>query len=103
MVVTSLDQNLYICLVPLEDRSSMPAISSLELRPLGKKLYSRGGAQAASNVDSSSKLQTTYLMTVSRWNFGGDESLPAVRSAENPKVKKIRLNSGTWFQAKFEI
>lgn len=77
VVVTPLDTNMYICLVPLEDKSSMPAISSLELRPLKSSTYFR--ASAASNVVGDTKLQTTYLMTVNRWNFGGDESLPAVR------------------------
>ncbi|KAG6548426.1 hypothetical protein Mapa_009913 [Marchantia paleacea] len=83
LVVSSLDESLYICLVPLEDRSSMPAISSLELRPLNGTLYSKRSS-AQSNTGSTTKLQSSYLMTIARLNFGGDESSPAVRYPLDP-------------------
>ncbi|KAL2652612.1 hypothetical protein R1flu_020740 [Riccia fluitans] len=76
--VTPIDVSMYICLVPLEDRSSMPAISSLELRPLPVELYnSTDSCDPNSGSDPTS--QTTYFMTISRLNFGGNFSLPALR------------------------
>ncbi|KAG6553507.1 hypothetical protein Mapa_004419 [Marchantia paleacea] len=83
LVVTPLDWKIFICLVPLEDRSSMPAISSLELRRLSGNLYDRRSDTQA-NTASDSRLQTTYLITVSRLNFGGEEDLPAVRYPSDP-------------------
>ncbi|KAL2652526.1 hypothetical protein R1flu_020654 [Riccia fluitans] len=79
LVVSTLDKSLYACLVPLEDRSSMPAISSLELRPLSQSLYPRASANGQSNTIGNTRVQTTYLMLVSRLNFGANASVPAVR------------------------
>ncbi|KAL3684453.1 hypothetical protein R1sor_002475 [Riccia sorocarpa] len=93
LVVTPLDENMYICLVPLEDRSSMPAISTIELRPLPDALYLSGRELTSSgNTDSSSDnqprgntgLRTSYLITVSRVNFGGDTSVPPIRYPLDP-------------------
>ncbi|PTQ26545.1 hypothetical protein MARPO_1026s0001 [Marchantia polymorpha] len=69
LVITAFDKVVYVCLVPLEDRSSMPAISALELRPFAVGMYPR--------VDSGMlKLSiTTYFLTVARLNFGGDMQL----------------------------
>lgn len=69
LVITAFDAVVYVCLVPLEDRSSMPAISALELRPFAVGMYPR--------VDSGMlKLPiTTYFLTVARLNFGGDMQL----------------------------
>ncbi|BFI03553.1 hypothetical protein MPTK1_1g05055 [Marchantia polymorpha subsp. ruderalis] len=83
MVVSSLDTNLLVCLVPLEDRSSMAAISSLELRPLNGTLYSNRGS-AKSNTGTTTKMQSSYLVTVARFNFGGNESSPSVRYPSDP-------------------
>ncbi|KAL2623129.1 hypothetical protein R1flu_003334 [Riccia fluitans] len=87
LVVTPLDATMYICFIPLEDRSSMPAISSIELRPLPHQIYlkdrnvSSSGASAPATVTSrcNSGFGTTYLMTVSRLNFGASESAPTMR------------------------
>ncbi|KAL3684455.1 hypothetical protein R1sor_002477 [Riccia sorocarpa] len=85
LVITSLDDLIDVCLVPLEDRSSMAAISSLELRPLSSELYADGrdGSSAdgagQSNSANDGNLPSTYLMTVSRLNFGGNISSPSVR------------------------
>ncbi|KAL2652613.1 hypothetical protein R1flu_020741 [Riccia fluitans] len=95
LVVTPLDENMYICLVPLEDRSSMPAISTIELRPLptalylsGRELTTSGSSQDPANQGSvprgNTGLRTSYLMTVSRLNFGGDTSMPPLRYPIDP-------------------
>ncbi|KAL3684454.1 hypothetical protein R1sor_002476 [Riccia sorocarpa] len=90
--VTPIDTSMYICLVPLEDRSSMPAISSLELRPLPGQLYnSTGGGDPNSGSDYIA--QTTYFMTISRLSFGGNVSLPPLRY---PLDKYDRL----WYPAR---
>ncbi|KAG6546481.1 hypothetical protein Mapa_012030 [Marchantia paleacea] len=89
LIITAFDEHVYVCLVPLEDRSSMPAISVLELRPLAPDMYQRRAK--SSRVESSGRtLITTYLMTVKRWNFGGDPQLPSLRF---PSDKYDRL----WF------
>ncbi|BBN00474.1 hypothetical protein Mp_1g29480 [Marchantia polymorpha subsp. ruderalis] len=69
LVITAFDKMVYVCLVPLEDRSSMPAISALELRPFEVGMYPR--------VDSGMLKDsiTTYFLTVARLNFGGDIQL----------------------------
>lgn len=85
MVVSSLDTNLFVCLVPLEDRSSMAAISSLELRPLNGTLYSNRGS-AESNTGTTTKMQSSYLVTVARFNFGGNESSPSVRYSSSQRI-----------------
>lgn len=64
LVVSSLDDKFYVCLVPLEDKSSMPAISTLELRPYYPDTYGRSG-------QSKDKQQSSYLMLVDRFDFGG--------------------------------
>ncbi|BBN00463.1 hypothetical protein MPTK1_1g29440 [Marchantia polymorpha subsp. ruderalis] len=69
LVITAFEAEVYVCLVPLEDRSSMPAISALELRPFALGMYPR--------VDSGMLKDsiTTYFLTVARLNFGGDIQL----------------------------
>ncbi|KAL3684365.1 hypothetical protein R1sor_002387 [Riccia sorocarpa] len=99
LVVPTLDTSLYACLVPLEDRSSMPAISSLELRPLSQSLYPRASANGMSNTVDSTEVKTTYLMLVSRLNFGANASRPAVRYPQDrfdrlwyaPEIPEDRL------------
>ncbi|KAG6553875.1 hypothetical protein Mapa_004792 [Marchantia paleacea] len=55
----------------------MPAISALELRPLATGMYPRFDDGV---VDILGKVSiTTYFLTVSRLNFGGDTQLPSIR------------------------
>ncbi|KAL3684368.1 hypothetical protein R1sor_002390 [Riccia sorocarpa] len=79
LVVTSLDRTMHVCLVPLEDRSSLAAISSIELRPLSQTLYPRASVNGQSNTAGNIRVQSTYLILVSRLNFGGVASAPAIR------------------------
>ncbi|KAL2652598.1 hypothetical protein R1flu_020726 [Riccia fluitans] len=107
LVVTPLDKNMYICLVPLEDRSSMPAVSTIELRPLPNELYLEGrreiqtadiindqGDLVTPRAAGNTGLRTSYLITVSRLNFGGNISLPPIRY---PSDQHDRL----WYPAGF--
>ncbi|KAG6546476.1 hypothetical protein Mapa_012025 [Marchantia paleacea] len=79
LVVSSLDDKFYVCLVPLEDKSSMPAISTLELRPFNPGTYGRTG-------QSKDKQQSSYLMLVDRLDFGGklDTESPPLRYPADP-------------------
>ncbi|KAG6553526.1 hypothetical protein Mapa_004439 [Marchantia paleacea] len=77
LIITAFDYEVYVCLVPLEDRSSMPAISALELRPCFQGMYSR--SLQSTSATNGRMLITTYMMTVARLNFGGDTSLPSLR------------------------
>ncbi|KAL2652611.1 hypothetical protein R1flu_020739 [Riccia fluitans] len=92
LVIYSLDDAIYVCLVPLEDRSTMVAISSLELRPLPDDLYNLGrdgkspNDPGQSNSADGRNLWTTYLTTIGRLNFGGNTSSPAVRSLSQNKL-----------------
>ncbi|KAL3684443.1 hypothetical protein R1sor_002465 [Riccia sorocarpa] len=86
LVVTPLDTNMYICFVPLEDRSSMPAVSTIELRPLPDSLYlndrvygSASGTTTDEVAPANTGRRTSYLLTVSRLNFGGNTSMPPIR------------------------
>ncbi|KAL3676275.1 hypothetical protein R1sor_026223 [Riccia sorocarpa] len=75
LIVNSLDEVMYICLVPLEDRSSMAAISSLELRPLPENRYRDGDASQRVNNNvggNATQRYRTYFITVTRPNFGGN-------------------------------
>ncbi|KAL2612546.1 hypothetical protein R1flu_024238 [Riccia fluitans] len=107
LVVTPLDKNMYICLIPLEDRSSMPAVSTIELRPLPNELYLQGrqeiqtaditneqGDVVPPKAVGNTGLRTSYLITVSRLNFGGNISLPPIRY---PSDQHDRL----WYPAGF--
>ncbi|KAL3701686.1 hypothetical protein R1sor_019708 [Riccia sorocarpa] len=94
LVISSLSDVLYVCLVPLEDGSSMPAISTLELRPLVNftQLYNRGTETASRGI----AVQTTYLMTISRQNFGSDMGfytnlLPKSRTLRYPHDRYDRF------------
>ncbi|KAL3687488.1 hypothetical protein R1sor_013797 [Riccia sorocarpa] len=78
LVIVPLSNTVYVCLVPLEDRSSMPAISALELRPMGH-LYPRSYDERTGGVYGPNSLQASYLVVISRFNFGGDPSSPSVR------------------------
>ncbi|KAL3684438.1 hypothetical protein R1sor_002460 [Riccia sorocarpa] len=86
LVVTPLDEKMHICFVPLEDRSSMPAVSTIELRPLPRDLYHDGrGAKSggASLLNQprvgNTDVLATSLITISRLNFGGNISEPPIR------------------------
>ncbi|KAL2628713.1 hypothetical protein R1flu_013399 [Riccia fluitans] len=80
LVVNSLDDVLYICLVPLEDRSSMAAISTIEIRPMAEDWYYRDtNAKSSVNMQGNKRMRTSYLITVVRLNFGGNISSPSVR------------------------
>lgn len=72
LVITAFDREVYVCLVPLEDRSSMPAISALELRPFALGMYPRTDPPSIGTERNSI---TTYFLTVARLNFGGDKQL----------------------------
>ncbi|KAL3687492.1 hypothetical protein R1sor_013801 [Riccia sorocarpa] len=78
LVIVPLSDTVNVCLVPLEDRSSMPAISALELRPMGY-LYPRSYDERTGGVYGPKSLQASYLVVISRFNFGGDPSSPSVR------------------------
>ncbi|KAL3687478.1 hypothetical protein R1sor_013787 [Riccia sorocarpa] len=78
LVIAPLSDTVYVCLVPLEDRSSMPAISALELRPLGS-LYPRSYDERTGGTYGPNSLQASYLVVISRFNFGGDPSSPSLR------------------------
>ncbi|KAL3691794.1 hypothetical protein R1sor_005445 [Riccia sorocarpa] len=84
MIIIPLGDVVYTCLVPLEDRSSMPAISALELRPLDIGMYSRSYQEGISGPSGRNSLQGSYLMLVNRTNFGANPSLPAVRYPDDP-------------------
>ncbi|KAL3687475.1 hypothetical protein R1sor_013784 [Riccia sorocarpa] len=77
LVIAALSDTVYVCLIPLEDRSSMPAISALELRPM-EYLY-RGVFDEQSGTNEPNSLEESYLVVISRFNFGGDPSSPSVR------------------------
>ncbi|KAL3684451.1 hypothetical protein R1sor_002473 [Riccia sorocarpa] len=94
LVVTPLDRTMYICFVPLEDRSSMPAVSTIELRPLPDPLYQAGRAGTGTSdfgplcnsepnpengAPGNTGRRASYLLTVSRLNFGGNTSAPPIR------------------------
>ncbi|KAL3684445.1 hypothetical protein R1sor_002467 [Riccia sorocarpa] len=87
LFVTPLDRTMYICFVPLEDRSSMPAVSTIELRPLLDSLYQQDRTTSSSGSDINPKKvapgntgrRASYLLTVSRLNFGGNTSAPPIR------------------------
>ncbi|OAE30147.1 hypothetical protein AXG93_4295s1000 [Marchantia polymorpha subsp. ruderalis] len=97
LVVSSLDEKFYVCLVPLEDKSSMPAISTLELRPFDPETYGRTG-------QSTDKQQSSYLMLVHRLDFGGtlDTESPPIRYPEDPFDRiwsSPRIPDGAEFEA----
>ncbi|KAL2612576.1 hypothetical protein R1flu_024268 [Riccia fluitans] len=107
LVVTPLDKNMYICFAPLEDRSSMPAVSTIELRPLPIELYLEGrqeiqtagitngwGDVVPPQAIGNTGLRTSYLITVSRLNFGGNISLPPIRYPSD-------LHDRLWYPAGF--
>ncbi|KAL2622268.1 hypothetical protein R1flu_002473 [Riccia fluitans] len=75
---------VYVCLVPLEDRSSMPAISALELRPFDAGMYIRSYERLTSGPPGRKSQQGSYLMLMNRTNFGGNLSLPSVRYPNDP-------------------
>ncbi|BBN15022.1 hypothetical protein MPTK1_6g16340 [Marchantia polymorpha subsp. ruderalis] len=84
LVVSSLDDKFYVCLVPLEDKkSSMPAISTLELRPFNPDTYGRTG-QSTDKQHEIARL--SYLMLVDRLDFGGilDNESPPLRYPADP-------------------
>ncbi|BBN15158.1 hypothetical protein Mp_6g17520 [Marchantia polymorpha subsp. ruderalis] len=97
LVVSSMDNRFYVCLVPLEDKSSMPAISTLELRPFNPDSYGRTG-------QSKEKQQSSYLMLVDRLDFGGildTESAP-LRYPADPFDRiwlSPRIPEGAQFEA----
>ncbi|OAE36012.1 hypothetical protein AXG93_4554s1000 [Marchantia polymorpha subsp. ruderalis] len=102
LVVSSLDDKFYVCLVPLEDKSSMPAISTLELRPYNptsakSDTYGRSG-------QSKEKQQSSYLMLVDRFDFGGilEAESPALRYPADPFDRiwsSPRIPAGAQFEA----
>ncbi|OAE26174.1 hypothetical protein AXG93_1157s1000 [Marchantia polymorpha subsp. ruderalis] len=97
LVVSSLDDKFYVCLVPLEDKSSMPAISTLELRPFNPDTYDRSG-------QSKEKQQSSYLMLVDRYDFGGilDTESPPLRFPADPFDRiwsSPRIPEGAQFEA----
>ncbi|OAE22718.1 hypothetical protein AXG93_755s1000 [Marchantia polymorpha subsp. ruderalis] len=97
LVVSSLDDKFYVCLVSLEDKSSMPAISTLELRPLDPDTYGRSG-------QSTDKQQSSYLMLIDRLDFGGtlDTESPPLRYPEDPFDRiwsSPRIPEGAEFEA----
>ncbi|BBN15152.1 hypothetical protein MPTK1_6g17470 [Marchantia polymorpha subsp. ruderalis] len=97
LVVSSLDDKFYVCLVPLEDKSSMPAISTLELRPYYPDTYGRSG-------QSKDKQQSSYLMLVDRFDFGGilDFESPPLRYPADPFDRiwsSPRIPEGAQFEA----
>ncbi|KAL3686779.1 hypothetical protein R1sor_013088 [Riccia sorocarpa] len=104
LVVNPLDYLMFICLVPLEDRSSMAAISSLEVRPLSDYWYPRGNApgNAPSTIkngqDAKSK-RTTYLITVSRLNFGGNVSSRSLRFPDDGGDPDHEGGDRLWYPA----
>ncbi|OAE23339.1 hypothetical protein AXG93_2053s1100 [Marchantia polymorpha subsp. ruderalis] len=97
LVVSSMDEKFYVCLVPLEDKSSMPAISTLELRPFNLHTYGRSG-------QSEDKQQSSYLMLVDRMDFGGklDTESPPLRYPADPFDRiwsSPRIPEGAQFEA----
>ncbi|BBN15164.1 hypothetical protein MPTK1_6g17540 [Marchantia polymorpha subsp. ruderalis] len=97
LVVSSMDDRFYVCLVPLEDKSSMPAISTLELRPFYPDTYGRSG-------QSKDKQQSSYLMLVDRLDFGGilDFESPPLRYPADPFDRiwsSPRIPEGAQFEA----
>ncbi|KAL3687490.1 hypothetical protein R1sor_013799 [Riccia sorocarpa] len=78
LIIVPLSDTVYVCLVPLEDRSSMPAISALELRPIDY-FYPRSYDERTAGAYGPKSLQASYLVVVSRFNFGGDPSSPSLR------------------------
>ncbi|KAL3684308.1 hypothetical protein R1sor_002330 [Riccia sorocarpa] len=82
LIISALDDHVVVCLVPLEDRSSMPAISALELRPLDNGMYSRSFDWI--NQGNGRVVQTTYLWKIARVNYGGDPNVPYLRYPQDP-------------------
>ncbi|KAL2652484.1 hypothetical protein R1flu_020612 [Riccia fluitans] len=82
LIISALDDHVLVCLVPLEDRSSMPVISALELRPFAVTMYSR--VYDLINQGNGRTVQTTYLWLLGRMNLGGDPTLPSLRYPQDP-------------------
>ncbi|KAL3679194.1 hypothetical protein R1sor_022150 [Riccia sorocarpa] len=94
LFVTSLDDSMYFCVDVL---SSLPfaAISSLELRSLPEKLFptfTNGKFDSAGRAHWQATRGFTYFITISRLNFGGNDSSPALRF---PSDRYDRLWYGT--------
>lgn len=60
IIVTAVSANIYLCLAPLQVGIDVPFINSIELRPLGSRMYP--------------KTRQGYMMINNyRYNFGGDD------------------------------
>ncbi|KAL3675096.1 hypothetical protein R1sor_025044 [Riccia sorocarpa] len=98
--VYPVDSLMFICLIPLQDSFSknVAAVSSVELRPLSRQMYreGRGGSGTSKNGSSVVDIPKTFLLLVSRVNFGGDEAKPAIRFPLDPYDR-------LWYAAKSEL
>ncbi|KAL3691798.1 hypothetical protein R1sor_005449 [Riccia sorocarpa] len=79
LIIIPLSRTVHVCLVPLEDRSSMPAISALELRPFAMEMYNRSFQSESWGTFGPKSSQGSYLVLFNRTNFGGDPLRPSVR------------------------
>ncbi|KAL3679184.1 hypothetical protein R1sor_022140 [Riccia sorocarpa] len=93
LFVRALDDSMYFCVEVFSDQFA--AISSLELRSLPEKLYptfTNGKFDSAGRALEQSTPGLTYFATISRLNFGGNDSSPALRY---PSDRYDRLWYGT--------
>ncbi|KAL3675898.1 hypothetical protein R1sor_025846 [Riccia sorocarpa] len=93
LFVRSIDDSMYFCVKMYAKWFAV--ISSLELRSLPEKLYptfNNGKLDSAGRTVTQSTTRLSYFLTLSRLNFGGNDSSPALRF---PSDKYDRLWYGT--------
>ncbi|KAL3679319.1 hypothetical protein R1sor_022275 [Riccia sorocarpa] len=93
LFVRSIDDTMYFCVNVISEWFA--SIASLELRSLPEKLYptfTNGKFDSAGRAIQQSTPGLTYFTTISRLNFGGNNSSPALRF---PSDRYDRLWYGT--------
>ncbi|KAL3685562.1 hypothetical protein R1sor_003584 [Riccia sorocarpa] len=101
---TAIDDNLDICFIPGDtnnDNTILIAISSLELRSLPETLYPNFDGGKLNEAGKMFHHTADFYVTVSRLNFGGDESSPPIRYPFDPYDRLwygAPFEKSTWYQ-----